>query len=188
MAARLQEQYLKEIRPALQKQFGYENPMQVPKLLKVVINMGVGEAAQDSKAIEGPISELTAITGQKPMVTKSRKSIAGFKLRENIAIGAKVTLRGDRMYEFLDRMVTIAMPRIRDFRGISPRSFDGRGNYNLGLKEQIVFPEINYDRVDKIRGMDISISTTAKTDEEAKALLEGFNFPFIKPQGQQNNG
>lgn len=180
MAARLQEVYLKEVKPALQKRFNYTNPMQVPKLTKITINMGVGAAAQDSKAIEGAITDLTAISGQKPLVTRSRKSIAGFKLRENIAIGAKVTLRGDHMYEFMDRLVNIAMPRIRDFRGINPKGFDKRGNYNMGLKEQIVFPEINYDRVDKVRGMDISFTTTAKTDEEALALLEGFNFPFRK--------
>lgn len=180
MAARLQQVYQKEVRAALQKRFNYTNPMQVPKLTKITINMGVGDAAQDSKAIEGAITDLTAISGQKPLVTRSRKSIAGFKLRENIAIGAKVTLRGDHMYEFLDRLVNIAMPRIRDFRGVNPRGFDKRGNYNMGLKEQIVFPEINYDRVDKVRGMDISFTTTAQTDEEARALLEGFNFPFRK--------
>lgn len=180
MAARLQQVYQKEVKAALQKQFNYSNPMQVPKLTKITINMGVGDAAQDSKAIEGAITDLTAISGQKPLVTRSRKSIAGFKLRENIAIGAKVTLRGDHMYEFLDRLVNIAMPRIRDFRGVNPRGFDKRGNYNMGLKEQIVFPEINYDRVDKVRGMDISFTTTAQTDEEALALLEGFNFPFRK--------
>jgi large subunit ribosomal protein L5 len=180
MAARLQQVYQKEVKTALQKRFNYTNPMQVPKLTKITINMGVGDAAQDSKAIEGAITDLTAITGQKPLVTRSRKSIAGFKLRENIAIGAKVTLRGDHMYEFLDRLVNIAMPRIRDFRGVNPKGFDKRGNYNMGLKEQIVFPEINYDRVDKVRGMDIAFTTTAKTDEEARALLEGFNFPFRK--------
>lgn len=187
MAARLQVQYNKEIKPALQKRFGYKNPMQVPKLQKIVINMGVGDAAQDSKAIEGAIADMTAITGQKPVMTRSRKSIAGFKLRENIPIGVKVTLRGDRMYEFMDRLVNIAMPRIRDFRGISAKGFDHRGNYNMGLKEQLVFPEINYDRVDKVRGMDIAFATTAKNDEEAKALLEGFNMPFRK-QGQDTNG
>ena len=180
MAARLQEIYQKEVKPALQSRFNYTNSMQVPKLTKITINMGVGAAAQDSKAIEGAISDLTAISGQKPLVTKSRKSIAGFKLREDIAIGAKVTVRGDHMYEFLDRLVNIAMPRIRDFRGINPKGFDKRGNYNMGLKEQIVFPEINYDRVDKIRGMDIAFTTTAKTDEEAFVLLEGFNLPFKK--------
>jgi large subunit ribosomal protein L5 len=187
MAARLQQQYLKEVRPAMQKRFGYNNPMQVPKLQKIVLNIGVGDAAQDSKAIEGAIADMTAITGQKPVTTRSRKSIAAFKLREGIPIGVKVTLRGDRMYEFLDRLVNIAMPRIRDFRGVSAKGFDKRGNYNMGLKEQLIFPEINYDRVDKIRGMDIAIATTATNDEEARALLEGFNFPFIK-QGQQNNG
>lgn len=183
MAARLKQQYEKEIRPALQSKFGYKNAMQVPKLTKIVVNMGIGGAAQDSKAIDGAISDLTAITGQKPLVTKSRKAIAGFKLRENIAIGAKVTLRGDQMYEFMDRLVNIAMPRIRDFRGVSPKGFDRSGNYNMGLKEQLVFPEIHYDRVDKTRGMDIAFATTAKTDEEAMMLLEGFNVPFRK-QGQ----
>ncbi len=187
MAARLKEHYIKEIKPALQTKFAYANPMQVPKLTKIVINMGVGAAAQDSKAIEGAITDLTAISGQKPIVTHSRKSIAGFKLRENIAIGTKVTLRGDHMYEFLDRLVNIAMPRIRDFRGMNPKGFDKRGNYNMGLKEQLVFPEIHYDRVDKTRGMDIAFATTAKTDEEAYALLEGFNFPFRK-QGNEQNG
>jgi large subunit ribosomal protein L5 len=186
MAARLKEHYEKEVRATLQTKFGYKNVMEVPKLTKIVINMGVGAAAQDSKAIDGAIAELTAISGQKPSVSKSRKSIAGFKLRENIPIGAKVTLRGDHMYEFLDRLITIAMPRIRDFRGMSPKGFDKRGNYNMGLKEQLVFPEIHYDRVDKTRGMDIAFATTAKTDEEALVLLEGFNFPFRK--AQENNG
>jgi large subunit ribosomal protein L5 len=177
---RLQALYSSTIRPELQKQFGYKNPMEVPKLEKIVINMGLGEAVDDSKVIESAASELSLISGQKPVVTKSRKSIAGFKLRENLAIGAKVTLRKQRMYEFLDRLIQVAMPRIRDFRGVNGKSFDGRGNYTLGLKEQIIFPEINYDKVDKIRGMDISFITTAKTDAEAKALLAGFQFPFIK--------
>lgn len=181
MAARYKELYDTDIRPALQEKFGYGNPMQVPRLTKVVINMGVGkDAVADSKTVDAAVADLAAITGQKPVVTRARKSIAGFKVRENMPIGCKVTLRGAQMYEFLDRLVTIAMPRIRDFRGVSPKSFDGKGNYNMGLKEQIVFPEINYDRVDKVRGMDISIATTANTNEEAKALLEGFFFPFRK--------
>jgi len=175
---RLQAQYIEKIRPAMQKQFGYANPMQVPRLDKIVINMGVGENAQDSKKIQGAIADMTAITGQKPLVTSSRKSIAGFKLREGIPIGCKVTLRGARMYEFLDRLVTIAMPRIRDFRGISERSFDGNGNYSFGIKEQIIFPEINFDKIESIRGMDIIICTTAKNDAEALALLTFFNMPF----------
>lgn len=178
MAARLREHYSKVVRPALLEEFKYKNPMQVPKLEKIVINMGVGEAAQDSKKIESALAELTAIAGQKPVATKAKTSIAGFKLRENQIIGCKVTLRADRMYEFLDRLVNIALPRVRDFRGIPGKSFDGRGNYALGLKEQIVFPEINYDKVDTIRGMDIVFVTTAKTDAEAKALLKGFQMPF----------
>ncbi|MBY0430673.1 MAG: 50S ribosomal protein L5 [Rhodospirillales bacterium] len=178
MAARLREHYEKVVRQALQQEFAYVNPMQVPKLDKIVINMGVGEAAQDSKKIEAAVAELTAISGQKPVVTRAKKSIAGFKLRENQVIGCKVTLRRDQMYEFLDRLVTIALPRVRDFRGLPPKSFDGRGNYALGLKEQLVFPEINYDKVDRIRGMDIVFVTTAKTDQEAKALLKGFDMPF----------
>jgi large subunit ribosomal protein L5 len=177
---RLQAFYNDTIRQDLQKQFGYQNPMQVPKLEKIVINMGLGEAVDDSKIIDAATQELALISGQKPIVTKSRKSIAGFKLRENLAIGAKVTLRKQRMYEFMDRLINAAMPRIRDFRGVPGKSFDGRGNYTLGLKEQIIFPEINYDKIDKVRGMDISFVTTAKTDEEAKALLAGFQFPFIK--------
>ena len=178
MTTRLQEHYQTTVRPALIKEFGYANPMQAPRLEKIVLNMGVGEATQDSKKIDGAVADLTAITGQKPVVTRSKKSIATFKLRENMAIGAKVTLRRDRMYEFLDRLVNIALPRVRDFRGVSNKSFDGRGNYALGLKEQLVFPEINYDKVDATRGMDIVIVTTAKTDDEAKALLKGFNMPF----------
>lgn len=180
MAARLKEMYSKEIAPAMQKRFNYKNNMQVPRVEKVVINMGVGDASQDSKLIKNAAEELGLIAGQKPVITRARKSEAGFKIRENMAIGCKVTLRGDRMYEFLDRLVTTAMPRIRDFRGVNPKSFDGRGNYNMGLKEQIVFPEINYDRVEKVRGMDITVVTTAKTDEECRALLEAFNFPFRK--------
>jgi large subunit ribosomal protein L5 len=179
MPARLQEHYIKTVREALTKEFSYKNAFEVPKLDKVVINMGVGEAVNDRKAVDGAVADLTAITGQKPVVTKSRVSIATFKLRENMAIGAKVTLRRDRMYEFVDRLVNIALPRVRDFRGLNPKSFDGRGNFAMGLKEQIVFPEIDYDKVDMVRGMDIIICTTAKTDAEAKALLRGFDFPFV---------
>jgi large subunit ribosomal protein L5 len=177
---RLQAVYDKEIRAAMQKEFNYKNPMQVPKLDKIVINMGVGETVNDSKIIQSAISEMALIAGQKPLATKSKKAIAGFKLRENLAIGCKVTLRKQKMYEFLDRLINTALPRVRDFRGVNPKSFDGRGNYALGLKEQLVFPEINYDKVDDVRGMDIIICTTAKTDAEAKALLAGFNMPFIK--------
>jgi len=176
--ARLQEHYEKVVRQALMKEFSYKNPMQVPRLSKIVINMGVGEAAQDQKKLQSAAADLTAIAGQKPLITKSRKSIANFKLRENLNIGCKVTLRRDRMFEFLDRLISVALPRVRDFRGVSSRSFDGRGNYALGLKEQIVFPEIDYDKTDTIRGMDIVICTTAKTDAEAKALLKGFDMPF----------
>jgi large subunit ribosomal protein L5 len=178
MATRLQERYDTEIRSALQKEFGYTNPMDVPRLSKIVINMGVGEALSDSKKIDAAAKELTLITGQKAVVIASRKAIATFKLREGQKIGTKVTLRRERMYEFLDRLITIALPRVRDFRGVSARSFDGKGNYNLGLKEQIVFPEIDYDSVDEIRGMDIAIVTTAKTDREAQALLKAFDMPF----------
>ncbi len=179
MPARLQEHYTKTVRDALVKEFSYKNAFEVPKLDKIVINMGVGEAVNDRKAVDGAVADLTAITGQKPVVTKSRVSIATFKLRENMAIGAKVTLRRDRMYEFIDRLVNIALPRVRDFRGLNGKSFDGRGNFAMGLKEQIVFPEIDYDKVDMVRGMDIIICTTAKTDAEAKALLRGFDFPFV---------
>jgi large subunit ribosomal protein L5 len=175
---RLQEHYDKVVRPALMQEFGYKNPMQVPKIEKIVVNMGVGEAVQDGKKIDAAVGDLTAITGQRPVVTRAKKSIATFKLRENMPIGAKVTLRRNRMYEFLDRLVNIALPRVRDFRGVPGKSFDGRGNYALGLKEQLVFPEINYDKVDAVRGMDIIIVTTAKTDAEAKALLKGFSMPF----------
>lgn len=177
--ARLRNHYDTVVRPALQKEFSYANPMQVPKLEKIVINMGVGEAAQDAKKIESAIAELTLIAGQKPVVTKAKTSIAQFKLREGQVVGCKVTLRAERMYEFLDRLINIALPRVRDFRGVPAKSFDGRGNYALGLKEQLVFPEINYDRVDTIRGMDIIFVTTAKTNEEAKALLKGFDMPFV---------
>ena len=175
---RLQERYDSEVRPALMQEFGYQNPMQVPRLDKIVLNMGVGEAVQDGKKIDAAVSDLTAITGQHPIVIRAKQSIATFKLRENMPIGIKVTLRRQRMYEFLDRLITVALPRVRDFRGVSARSFDGRGNYALGLKEQLVFPEIDYDKVDTVRGMDIVIVTTAKTDAEAKALLRGFEMPF----------
>lgn len=179
MAARLKEVYDSKIRATLKEQFGYTNDLQVPRLEKIVINMGVGEAVGDSKKIQNAVSEMAAITGQKPVITRSRKSIAQFKLREGMAIGCKVTLRADRMYEFMDRLVSIALPRVRDFRGISGDSFDGRGNYAMGVKEQIVFPEIDYDKIDQIRGMDIIIVTTAKTDAEGKALLKGFDMPFV---------
>lgn len=175
---RLRQMYEEKVRASLQEQFGYKNPMQVPKLDKVVINVGVGEAVADKKKIDKVVDEITAIAGQKPVVTRARKSIAGFKLREGMPLGVKVTLRSERMYEFLDRLITIAMPRIRDFQGVNPKSFDGRGNYAMGLKEQIVFPEVDYDKVDQIRGMDIIICTTASTDDEAKALLAGFAMPF----------
>jgi large subunit ribosomal protein L5 len=177
--ARLRKHYDTVVRPALQKEFNYANPMQVPKLEKIVINMGVGEAAQDSKKIESALAELIQIAGQKPVTTKAKKSIAQFKLREGQVVGCKVTLRSDRMYEFLDRLINIALPRVRDFRGVPAKSFDGRGNYSLGLKEQIVFPEINYDKVEAIRGMDIIFVTTAKSDGEAKSLLKGFDMPFV---------
>lgn len=178
--ARLKEVYQNTIRPAMKEEFGYENEMQIPKLEKIVINMGVGEASQDKKKIEAAISELEAITGQKAVKTKATKSIAAFKLREGMIVGAKVTLRRERMYEFIDRLANIALPRVRDFRGLNGKSFDGRGNYAMGIKEQIVFPEIDYDKVDAIRGMDIVICTTANTDEEAKALLSKFDMPFAK--------
>ncbi|MGI9499199.1 MAG: 50S ribosomal protein L5 [Geminicoccaceae bacterium] len=176
--ARLMVQYKDEIRGKLQEQFSYKNPMQIPKLEKVVLNMAVGKAVQDSKKLTTAIQEMTLIAGQKPYVCKARKSVANFKLREGMAIGCKVTLRGRRMYEFLDRLITIALPRVRDFRGVPAKSFDGRGNYAMGLKEQIVFPEISYDDVDEIRGMDVMICTTAANDAEAKALLEQFRMPF----------
>jgi large subunit ribosomal protein L5 len=176
---RLEEHYDKVVRPALMKEFGYANKLAVPRLDKIVVNMGVGEGVQDAKKVDAAAGELTVITGQKAVVIRSKKSIATFKLRENIPIGTKVTLRRARMYEFLDRLVNIALPRVRDFRGLSGKSFDGRGNYALGLKEQLVFPEINYDNVDETRGMDIIICTTARTDAEAKALLRGFDMPFV---------
>ncbi len=176
--ARLHELYETTVRPALMEEFGYKNPMQVPRIEKIVVNMGVGEAVQDSKKVEAAANDLTAITGQHPVITKAKRSIATFKLREGMSIGCKVTLRRERMYEFLDRVITVALPRVRDFRGVSGRSFDGRGNFALGLKEQLVFPEIDYDRVDATRGMDVVVVTTAKTDAEAKALLKGFDMPF----------
>jgi large subunit ribosomal protein L5 len=179
LRARLREHYEAVIRAQLKGEFGYANDMAVPKLEKIVINMGVGEAANDKGKMTSAVSELELISGQKPVVTKAKKSIAQFKLRENSPVGCKVTLRGRRMYEFLDRLITIALPRVRDFRGLSGSSFDGRGNYAMGLKEQIIFPEINYDQIDVIRGMDIVICTTANTDKEAKALLRGFNMPFV---------
>ncbi|MAK00577.1 MAG: 50S ribosomal protein L5 [Rhodospirillaceae bacterium] len=177
---RLNDLYTQSIRPDLIKESGYSNLLQVPKLEKIVINMGIGEAVQDSKKVAAAVSELSLITGQKPITTKAKKSVAGFKLREGMAIGCKVTLRRDRMYEFLDRLITIALPRVRDFRGLNPRSFDGYGNYAMGLKEQIVFPEIDYDRIDSVRGMDIIFVTSAKTDDEARELLRRFSFPFEK--------
>ncbi|MEW5888132.1 MAG: 50S ribosomal protein L5 [Pseudomonadota bacterium] len=176
--ARLQEQYKKTIVPELMKQFGYKSIMEVPRITKITLNMGVGKAVGDKKVLEHAAGDMAKIAGQKPVTTKARKSIAGFKIRKDYPIGCMVTLRGARMYEFLDRLVSIALPRIRDFRGISGRAFDGRGNYNLGVKEQIIFPEIEYDKIDALRGMNISITTTAKTDEEAKALLAAFKFPF----------
>jgi large subunit ribosomal protein L5 len=176
--ARFQTQYREKVVPDLMKQFGYKTVMQVPRITKITLNMGVGEAVNDKKNIDMAVGDLVKIAGQKPVVTKARKAIANFKIRENLAIGTMVTLRGERMYEFLDRLVTVAFPRVRDFRGVSGRAFDGRGNYNIGLKEQIIFPEIEYDKIDKLRGMNISITTTAKTDEEAKALLAAFRFPF----------
>jgi large subunit ribosomal protein L5 len=178
---RLKTRYREELLPALQEELGFTNPMRVPRLEKIVVNMGVGEAARDAKALDGALEDLTTITGQRPAVTRARKSIANFKLREGMAIGAKVTLRGDRMWEFLDRLLATALPRIRDFRGLNARSFDGSGNYSMGLTEQLVFPEIDYDKVDATRGMDITVVTTAQTDDEGRALLRALGFPF---QGQ----
>jgi large subunit ribosomal protein L5 len=176
--ARLQQHYREKVAKDLTEKFGYTSPMQVPRLTKITLNMGVGEAVADKKVLDNAVADLTKIAGQKPVVTKSKKAIAGFKIRENQPIGCMVTLRGVQMYEFLDRFVTIALPRVRDFRGISGRAFDGRGNYNIGVKEQIIFPEVDYDKIDVLRGLNISITTTAKNDEEAKALLQGFQFPF----------
>jgi large subunit ribosomal protein L5 len=177
---RLKEKYQKEITPALMSKFSYKSVMQAPKLEKIVINMGVGDAVSNSKALDVAVEELAQITGQKPVVTKAKKSIAGFRLREGMPIGAKVTLRGERMYQFLDKLVSVSLPRVRDFRGVSKKSFDGRGNYTLGVKEQLIFPEIDYDKVNKVRGMDIVIVTTANTDEEARELLSQFGMPFQK--------
>lgn len=177
---RLKSDYRQRIRAAMKEQFGYTNEMQIPKLDKIVLNMGIGEAVADSKKVNSAIADLAAIAGQKPQPTKARNSIAGFKLREGMVVGAKVTLRADRMYEFLDRLITIALPRVKDFRGLKPTSFDGRGNYAMGLKEHIVFPEINYDQIDQMWGMDIIVATTAKTDDEARALLKEFQFPFVQ--------
>ena len=179
MATRLQEHYHNVIRADLRSRFGYSNPMQIPRLDKIVLNMGVGEAVADSKKIDAAARDMTVIAGQKPIVIRARKSVAQFKLREGMTVGVKVTLRRERMYEFIDRLITIALPRVRDFRGLSPRSFDGKGNYAMGLREQIVFPEIDYDTVDQMRGMDIVVVTTARTDEEARTLLAGFRFPFV---------
>ena len=183
--ARMRAEYDERIVPAMIEKFGYKNRMEVPRLDKIVINMGVGEATQDKKKVETAAQEMELIAGQKPVITKAKKSIAQFKLREGMPIGVKVTLRADRMYEFVDRLVTIALPRVRDFRGLNPRSFDGRGNYAMGLKEQIVFPEINYDRIEKVRGMDVIITTTARTDDEARELLRLFNFPFPAAEAQK---
>ncbi|MDA5110113.1 MULTISPECIES: 50S ribosomal protein L5 [Brevibacillus] len=180
MAARLKEKYLKEIVPSLMSKFNYSSIMQVPKVEKVIINMGVGEAVGNAKALDSAVEDLQTIAGQKPVVTRAKKSIAGFKLREGMAIGAKVTLRGERMYHFLDKLMNVALPRVRDFRGVSSKAFDGRGNYTLGLKEQLIFPEIEYDKIDKVRGMDIVIVTSAKTDEEARELLTQMGMPFRK--------
>ncbi len=178
--ARLKEVYKTEVAPALLKEFGYANVMQVPRITKITLNMGVGEAVGDKKQLDNAVAEMERISGQKPVITKARKSVAGFKVREGFPIGCKVTLRGDRMWEFLERLVDIAIPRVRDFRGLNPRSFDGRGNYSMGVREQIIFPEIDYDKIDKIRGMDITITTTANSNEEGAALLRAFNFPFRK--------
>ena len=182
---RLRRDYDERIAPAMMEKFGYKNRLEIPRLEKIVLNMGVGEATQDKKKVETAASEMELIAGQKPVITKAKKSIAQFKLREGMPIGVKVTLRRERMYEFLDRLVTIALPRVRDFRGLNPKSFDGRGNYAMGLKEQIIFPEINYDRIEKVRGMDIIVTTTAKTDEEARELLRLFNFPFPRTEEDQ---
>lgn len=180
MSSRLKEQYQNEIIDAMVKKFGYKNIMEVPKLDKVVINMGVGEAKDNAKALDSAIADMEKITGQKAVVCKAKKSVANFKIREGMAIGCKTTLRGDKMYEFVDRLVNLALPRVRDFRGVNPNAFDGRGNYALGIKEQLIFPEIEYDKVDKVRGMDVIFVTTAKTDEEARELLRQFNMPFAK--------
>ncbi|HEY7724087.1 MAG TPA: 50S ribosomal protein L5 [Anaeromyxobacteraceae bacterium] len=178
MAARLKNRYQQEIRPALMKEFGFTNPMQAPRLDKIVVNMGLGEAINNAKVLDASVEQLAAITGQRPVVTKARKSIANFKLRQGQSIGAMVTLRGERAYEFLDRLVSVALPRVRDFKGVSPKSFDGKGNYTLGVREQIIFPEINYDKVEKIKGLNITVVTTARNDEEGRALLRHLGVPF----------
>ncbi|HEY2973125.1 MAG TPA: 50S ribosomal protein L5 [Pyrinomonadaceae bacterium] len=178
MAARLKERYQKEVAPAIAREFGIKNPMAIPRVQKVVLNMGMGEAIANAKILDTAVDELRSITGQKPVVTKAKKSIASFKLRQGMPIGVMVTLRGDRMYEFLDRLVSIALPRVRDFRGVSPKAFDGRGNYTIGVREQLIFPEIDFNKVDKLRGMNISIITTARNDEQARALLKGLGMPF----------
>jgi large subunit ribosomal protein L5 len=178
MAARLQEHYRTTVVKQLSERFGYKNPMQVPRITKITLNMGVGETTADKKVIENAVSDMTKISGQKPVITKAKKSISTFKIRDGYPVGCKVTLRRGQMYEFLDRLISISLPRVRDFRGVSGRSFDGRGNYSMGVKEQIIFPEIEYDKIDALRGMDITITTTAKTNEEARALLEAFSFPF----------
>ena len=182
MSSRLKDLYYNEIREQMTKKFGYKNVMEVPKLDKIVVNMGVGEARENEKLLEAAAKDMATITGQKPVITKAKKSIANFKIREGMPIGCKVTLRGDRMYEFLDRLVNLALPRVRDFRGVNPNSFDGRGNYAMGIKEQLIFPEIEYDKIDKVRGMDIIFTTTAKTDEEARELLRLFNMPFARTE------
>ncbi len=180
MASRLKEKYQKEVVPALQKEFDYNNPMQVPSVHKVVVNIGMGEAIQNAKAMDAAVSDLASITGQRPVITRAKRSVAAFKLREGMQIGVMVTLRGDRMYYFLDKLINVALPRLRDFQGVSPEAFDGRGNYTLGLREQLVFPEIDYDKVDKVRGMEVSIVTTARTDEEGRWLLKLMGMPFKK--------
>ena len=180
MASRLKDIYNSEIKTAMQEKFGYKNPMEIPKLEKIVINMGVGEAKENAKVLDSAVRDLEIISGQKPVITKAKKSVANFKLREGMSIGCKVTLRGDRMYDFADRLINLSLPRVRDFRGVNPNAFDGRGNYALGIREQLIFPEIEYDKVDKTRGMDIIFVTTAKTDEEARELLRLFNMPFAK--------
>lgn len=180
MASRLQEKYMKEVAPALMEKFGYKNVMEIPKLDKIVINMGIGDARENPKGLEKAVEEMEIISGQKPVITRARKSVANFKLREGMSIGCKVTLRGEKMYEFVDRLINLSLPRVRDFRGVNPNAFDGRGNYALGIKEQLIFPEIEYDKIDKVRGMDIIFVTTAKTDEEARELLKQFNMPFTK--------
>jgi large subunit ribosomal protein L5 len=180
MASRLKEKYQKEVVPTLQKEFDYKNPMQVPGINKVVVNIGMGEAIQNAKAMDAAISDLTSITGQRPVITRAKRSVAAFKLREGMQIGCMVTLRGDRMYHFLDKLMNVALPRLRDFQGVSAEAFDGRGNYTLGLREQLVFPEIDYDKVDKVRGMEVSIVTTARTDEEGRRLLKLMGMPFKK--------